>query len=258
MKPIADAFQALLAAFDRLEMRYAVGGSVASSEYGNYRLTNSVDIVVALREDEVDVLLSALGRDFYADGETLREAIRLGRSANIIHMPTAYKFVLFPAGERPFVHRELERRQYREAAFAGERIEFAMVSAEDAILAKLDRMRQSSGGSEQQQRDTLGMLAVQKDRLDRPYLEASAAELGVADELSTLLGEQQSRGDGNGSTYVSWDGDWRDGGFRTAGEAAEHSLRLRGSTARAFDGLLRQPGSEDSEPGPARRRRHPV
>ncbi|MBL8222564.1 MAG: hypothetical protein JNL62_25215 [Bryobacterales bacterium] len=189
MKPIADAFQALLAVFDRMELRYAVGGSVASSEYGNYRLTNDVDLVVSLREDEVDVLVSELGEDFYADGETLREAIRLGRSANIIHMPTAYKFDLFPAGERPFMHRELERRQYRESAFAGERIEFAMVSAEDAILAKLEWIRQSGGGSEQQRRDILGMLVVQKDRLDRSYLEASAEELGVGDELRQLLGE---------------------------------------------------------------------
>lgn len=189
MKPIADAFQPLLAAFDRLELRYAVGGWVASSEYGNYQLTNDVDIVMSLREDETDVLVSALGEDFYADGETPREAIRLGRSANIIHRPTAYKFDLFPAGARPFMHRELERRQYRESAFAGQRIEFAMVRAEDAILAKLEWMRQSGGGSEQQRRDILGMLTVQRDRLDRCYLETSAVELGVGDELNTLLRE---------------------------------------------------------------------
>ena len=189
MKHLADAFETLLAAFDRLELPYAVGGSVASSEHGNHRFTNDVDIVVSLREDRVDEFVAALGAAFYADADTIRQAIRLGRSANIIHMATAYKFDLFPAGERPFHHRELQRRQFREASFAGQQIEFAMVSPEDAILAKLDWMRQSGGVSEQQRRDILGIITVQGSRLDRVYLETSALELGVLDDLRRLFEE---------------------------------------------------------------------
>ncbi len=48
-------------------------------------------------------------------------------------------------------------------------------------------MRQSGGQSEQQLRDILGVIAVQGDRLDRAYLEATAAELGLAEELRRLL-----------------------------------------------------------------------
>lgn len=54
MRTAAEAFQTLLAALDKLEVPYAVGGSVASSVYGNYRFTNDVDLVVALREEQVN------------------------------------------------------------------------------------------------------------------------------------------------------------------------------------------------------------
>lgn len=176
MRTAAEAFETLLAALDKLEVPYAVGGSVASSVYGNYRFTNDVDLVVALREEQVKEFLEALGADFYGDAEDIRRAFRIERSANVIHMPTAYKFDLFPASKGGFRARQLSRR-----------LEFATVSPEDTILAKLDWMRQSGGQSEQQLRDILGVIAVQGDRLDRAYLEATAAELGLAEELRRLL-----------------------------------------------------------------------
>ncbi len=187
MRTAAEAFETLLAALYKLEVPYAVGGSVASSVYGNYRFTNDVDLVVALREEQVKEFLEALGADFYGDAEDIRRAIRTERSANVIHMPTAYKFNLFPAAKGDFRARELGRRQYRESPFGGQTSEFATVSPEDTITAKLDWMRQSGGQSEQQLRDILGVIAVQGDRLDRAYLEATAAALGLAEELRRLL-----------------------------------------------------------------------
>ncbi|MFN7937028.1 MAG: hypothetical protein U0R19_27140 [Bryobacteraceae bacterium] len=186
MKPIADALQLLLAALDRMELRYAVGGSVASSEYGNYRYTNDVDILVEIESGQVGEFLELLGADFYAGGDTLG-AIRLGRSANVIHIPTAYKFDIFPSGGREFPKRELDRRQYRNTLFGGSHIELSVVSPEDAILAKLDWMRQAGGVREQQRRDILSVISVQGEKLDFAYMEEMAEKLGVLPELKKYL-----------------------------------------------------------------------
>ena len=50
-----DLFRVLLhvsRAFDGLSLRYAVGGSVASTQHGEPRLTNDVDILVELPESK--------------------------------------------------------------------------------------------------------------------------------------------------------------------------------------------------------------
>ena len=69
MISIVQAFGQVLAAFDALEVPYAVGGSVASSLYGNYRMTNDVDILVDMRPGQVREFVERLGPDFVADIE---------------------------------------------------------------------------------------------------------------------------------------------------------------------------------------------
>jgi hypothetical protein len=66
-------------------------------------------------------------------------------------------------------------------------VECAIVTPEDAILAKLNWIRLSGGGSEKQLNDILGVIAVQGDKLDRAYMAATAAELGLGEELNRLF-----------------------------------------------------------------------
>ena len=91
MKTIAWALQTVIAAFDKLEIRYAVGGSVASSLRGNYRFTNNVDFLVELRADQIEGLVKLLGPEFYADADMMRDAFSLGRPCNLIHMKSGFK-----------------------------------------------------------------------------------------------------------------------------------------------------------------------
>lgn len=69
---IAAAFHGVLAALDKLEIRYAVGGSIASSIYGNYRFTNDADILV-------DLPLSAV-EDFTRESELRRRTFQVSAS----------------------------------------------------------------------------------------------------------------------------------------------------------------------------------
>ena len=69
MTALAQAFQELLAALDRTETLFLVGGSVASSAHGLARLTNDIDIVVDLPPGRAPEFCAAFGSAFYADRE---------------------------------------------------------------------------------------------------------------------------------------------------------------------------------------------
>lgn len=187
MNLIPEAFQRVLAVLDRMEILYAVGGSVASGVRGNYRYNNDIDILVGMPPEAMEAFVAQLGPDFRADAGTRREAFRLGRPWNIISARAAFKFDLIPAGDDTFAASQLARRTFESAAFFGQQIEFAVVTSEDILLSKLRWFRKGHETSEQQWRDILGIAAIQGPRLDRAYLDQWAARLGVADLLARVL-----------------------------------------------------------------------
>lgn len=64
-----------------------------------------------------------------------------------------------------------------------------MSAPEDTILAKLRWHRRGGGASERQLSDVLGVLKVQRERLDLEYLREWAGRLGVLDLPEGLLAE---------------------------------------------------------------------
>jgi hypothetical protein len=70
---------------ERAQVPYFLGGSLASSLQGEPRSTNDIDFVVDLRAPQVQPLIDALGADFDADEEALREAVARRGSWNIYH-----------------------------------------------------------------------------------------------------------------------------------------------------------------------------
>jgi hypothetical protein len=185
---LAVALGDLLAALDRLEIRFLIAGTMASGTHGLPRQTNDIAIVSDLPAGLVEDFCAALGPAFYADPEAARKAIEAGRAFNVIHMEGAYKFDIFPAGEDRFARSELARRRYTRTAITGlEQIEFPVTSAEDTILSKLVWYRKGGEVSDRQWHDIAGVLRVQAGRLDEEYLHTWAAELGVADLLARAL-----------------------------------------------------------------------
>ncbi len=61
---------------DGLQIRYVVGGSVASGLLGEPRSTFDVDLMARLTESQARALVKALGPDWYVDEETVLDAVR--------------------------------------------------------------------------------------------------------------------------------------------------------------------------------------
>ena len=185
-----EALARLVEVLDRMEIRYAIGGSVASSAHGTPRTTLDVDLVVDLREDQIGEFAAELQSAFYVDAGQMRDAFRHGRAANLIHLKSSWKFDLFPLLPDEYSQVAIGRRSYRDVRpDGGEAIKCAVSSPEDTILRKLEWYRAGGETSERQWNDLRGVLRAAGGKLDIQFLRHWAEVLKVADLLDTLLRE---------------------------------------------------------------------
>jgi hypothetical protein len=175
-------------AFDALGVDYLVGGSVASSLFGEPRLTVDADLVARLLGRHAEPLVNNLAREFYADPPSIVAAIQNQSSFNLIHLETMSKVDVFVNWRSPFGEAQFTRRQ-KKSVGQDAPVELFFASAEDTVLAKLDWYRKGGEVSDRQWRDLLGVLKVQANALDWEYLERWAVELGVKDLLQRARSE---------------------------------------------------------------------
>jgi hypothetical protein len=182
-------FDDLRTAFQNAGIRYAVGGSWASTAFGNARFTNDVDIVAELTAENLPDFLAGLPEAFYRDADEALRSISRGRPFNVIHIPTALKFGLFPAGAYPLGPQELDLAVSLENSGLSKG-PTAFVTPEDILLAKLHWFRLGGHISEVQWRDIEGLVQGSGPAaLDRAYLEEGARKLGIRDLLTKALAE---------------------------------------------------------------------
>ncbi|HSS76119.1 MAG TPA: hypothetical protein VLV54_05175, partial [Thermoanaerobaculia bacterium] len=173
LDPLAVASLVARALAD-LGVPYFVGGSLASTLHGEPRFTRDADLVAELQPRHAEPLARALAPTFYADAESIHRAIARKGSFNVIHLATAFKVDIFVSKLRAFDRSSFARRETAK----GDGYDVWISSAEDTLLAKLDWFREGHEVSDQQWRDILAILTVQKDRLDQDYLRTWAESLG--------------------------------------------------------------------------------
>lgn len=62
-------------AFERLNISYLIGGSLASALHGTARSTLDTDLVAEMRSEDVRPFVEMLQKDFYIDDEMINDAI---------------------------------------------------------------------------------------------------------------------------------------------------------------------------------------
>lgn len=179
-----DLISLFVVPLNRLGVTYMVTGAVAAIIYGEPRLTNDVDIVIALAIDDVPRLRAAFARPEYyvppaemIDAEVQRT---LHGHFNIIHGATALKADLYPAGDDPLHRWGLAQR--RHVAVRNESV--AVAPPEYVVIRKLEYLRAS--GSDKHRRDIQAILRMVGDQLDRQRILDEVRRLGLEAEWQTL------------------------------------------------------------------------
>lgn len=174
--------------FEREGTEHFVGGSLASTVYGEPRFTQDVDIIVRLNREVAAKLAKELGKEFYVNEIALDEALARKSCANLIHLGTNFKVDLMISKDRDYESQVFARKRRIEVGERG----FYFCSPEDIILAKLEWYKASGGVLERQLRDIQTVMMVQAE-LDFEYLRFWADNLGVRGRLEASLIESGLR-----------------------------------------------------------------
>ncbi|ABX07646.1 conserved hypothetical protein (plasmid) [Herpetosiphon aurantiacus DSM 785] len=179
---LAEAVQPVMALFERLQVVYHLGGSLASSLHGMPRATLGIDLVAQLEPAHIPVLVAELSPQFYCSETEMQEALAhemMFPSFNLIHRTMGVKIDVFVPPPSPY----LESRLARSVAIALDEQTPATIvrvaTVEDMILTKLLWYEAGNRTSDRQWGDIVGMLAIQQATVDWEYLLAWAESLGV-------------------------------------------------------------------------------
>ena len=177
---------------DELGIDYALGGSLASSLFGEPRATADVDVALRLDPEVGEALLERVGAEFYVPLDTARRAIRAHDAFNLLSSDQSLKVDLFVVGDGLLDRRQIERRVL--IPLPGADAGVWVTSPEDQVLRKLDWYRQGGSVSDRQWRDVIGIVLVRGDALDRSYLRETADQLDLRDLLERALRDADSVG----------------------------------------------------------------
>lgn len=175
-----ELHRVLLHPLHQTGIAYMVTGAVAAIAYGEPRMTNDVDVVIRLEEDEAARLIAAFASNAYyvPPLEVIDEERRRPRHGhfNIIHHDTALRADIYLAGDDPLHEWAMARRT--AVPIGEDEIWFAPL--EYVIVRKLEYFNES--GSDRHLRDIAGMVRVSGKQIDHDALQRwiTERELGTA------------------------------------------------------------------------------
>ncbi len=176
----------------RADIPHLIGGSIASSLYGDYRLTNDVDLELQISGERVDGLVEVLGEPFSVSRGEIEDALRDPgpfASFQVLHTDEVFKFDCFLHGRAPFDAEAFARSQVYDFPPYGS-LRFA--SAEHIFVQKLRWFDLGRRTSERQWRDLVG-IARAAQTFDRTLATRWASSVDLADLAAETLAEADAR-----------------------------------------------------------------
>jgi hypothetical protein len=181
-----DLFTIFVGPLHELGISYMVTGAVASIVYGEPRLTNDVDLVLELRSEDVDKIISKFPADLYyvPPPEVIR--LEMNRSErghfNIIHHQTGLRADIYLVGNDSFT--KWAMKNCRRISI-GEQ-SYHIAPPEYVIILKLEYYRE--GGSDKHLRDIRSIMEISPEEIDTSLLEHLIQERSLSDVWQKLPG----------------------------------------------------------------------
>ncbi len=172
---------------ESLEIPYFIGGSVASSLWGESRATLDIDLVADFKIAKINEFINQVQGLFYVRESGIKEAIINQTSFNLIHFDTNEKIDIFILKNNPLSQQEMKRRTLQKVEENEKYLYLA--TPEDTIIKKLIWYREGNQISDRQWRDILGVLKTQTSQLDFNYLHYWSKEENLSNLLNKALEE---------------------------------------------------------------------
>jgi hypothetical protein len=189
--PLSDPIRIIkkvVEVFDKNDVKYLVGGSLASSLHGIPRATQDVDIVADLRGKDIVKIGELFSVDFFVDIEMIQKAVASKSSFNIIEKDNIFKVDIFVMGYDEASTMEMSRRVlYNIANEEDNKQSIFICSAEDIIAHKLYWYNLGECVSERQWNDVLNVIKIQKNTLNNEYLKQICLVRGVFELLEKAM-----------------------------------------------------------------------
>jgi hypothetical protein len=166
-------------------LRWMAVGSIASNAYGEFRVTNDVDVILVLDRRDARRMTEAFpASDFYCPPADVieTEAARPERGHfNLIDHKTGFKADIYLASGDRLQNWALDHRRQ----IVVDDITVWIAPPEYVIIGKLEFFRE--GGSEKHLRDIRGMIAVTE--VDRAFLETEITARALEEVWNSCAAE---------------------------------------------------------------------
>jgi hypothetical protein len=177
----------IIETLESLGLQYAIGGSFASSTYGEARTTMDIDISIVLSESDVNKFVEVIQNlGYYVFHDAIVDAMLKNMPFNIIDASSGYKADMFLVEPTP-LEQSILARSRRVVYDTATNATAVLYSPEDVIVYKLKYFLM--GRSQKHLRDIGAILAVQGTTLDYDYIARWAQEIGATEVWDQLLTE---------------------------------------------------------------------
>lgn len=160
---------------DLIGIEYMLTGSTVSSIQGEPRSTHDIDIIISIKEVEIEKFFSQINnKDFYLEKEAIQDAVRNQTMFNLIEINSGDKIDFWILTDDPFDKSRFSRKQKINIF----NYDVNITSCEDTMLMKL-KWAHESGGSEKQLYDVLRLYELNFNQVDINYINFWIEKLNV-------------------------------------------------------------------------------